>query len=51
MQEKLGQLSQYGEYAMGMDDRGIRVRFSGGVRDLFLLHSVQTSSGIHPGSY
>jgi hypothetical protein len=35
----------------GLDCRGIWVRFSAEATDLFLLHSVQTVSGIHTGSY
>jgi hypothetical protein len=33
-----------------MDGRGIRFRFPAGVRDVSLLHSVQTGSGAHPAS-
>jgi hypothetical protein len=34
----------------GLDSRGIEVRSSTGVKDFFLLHSVQTGSEAHPAS-
>jgi hypothetical protein len=34
-----------------MDNRGIKVGFLAGGRDIFLLHSVQTGFGAHTASY
>jgi hypothetical protein len=34
----------------GLDDRGVGVRVSVGL-EFFLLHVVQTGSGVHPTSY
>jgi hypothetical protein len=39
------------EMGYGLDDRGSRVRFSAGARNISLHYRVQTGSGAHPASY